>query len=144
MVIIMQSKGKDALIVVRLFPDEAVHDVLETVCHRHEVETAVVVSAVGQLCAFRLGYFKTKGDYTPAYFEEPHELLSLAGTITRHEDGYNLHLHAVLGNEAKAVVGGHLIEGTVAVTNEIVLLRSEISVERRLEEESGLLGLFLE
>lgn len=140
----MQSKEKDGLIFIRLFPGEDIYQALKEACRKHRVETAVVLSGVGQLKQFKLGYFKEKGDYTPEEFEKPHELLSLTGSISNQEGDYNFHLHVVLGNEEKKVVGGHLIRGEVEVTNEIVLLKTDLKVKRELEESSGLQGMFLE
>ena len=75
-------------------------------CQRHKVETAIVLSGIGQLKRFKLGYFKEKGNYAPQQFQKPHGLLSLAGSIFNQEGKYNFHLHVVLGNEGKNVVGG--------------------------------------
>jgi predicted DNA-binding protein with PD1-like motif len=140
----MQSKEVNSLIFVRLFPGEDIYRELEQVCQKHEVGTAVVLSGVGQLKQFELGYFKEKGDYTPEAFEKPHELLSLTGGISNQEGKYHFHLHAALGNKEKNVVGGHLIKGIVEVTNEIVLLKTSLKFKRRLEESTGLQGMYLE
>jgi len=142
----MQSKEKDNLIFIRLFPNEDIHKALEEVCKKHNVKTAVVISGLGQLKEFQLGYFKEKGNYSLEKFKEPHELLSLSGNIifSNKEKKYKFHLHAVLGNENKNTVGGHLFKGKVEVTNEIVLLKTELKFERKLERETGLEGMFLE
>ena len=139
----MQSKEENNLIFIRLFPGEDIYGALKEICRQHRVETAVVLSGIGQLKQFELGYFKKKGDYTPREFEKAHELLSLSGNISSQEGEYNFHLHAVLGNEEKGVVGGHLIKGTVETTNEIVLLKAKLKVKRKLEETTGLQGMFL-
>ena len=140
----MQSKEENNLIFVRLFPGEAIYHELEKVCQKHKVGTAVVLSGVGQLKQFELGYFKEKGDYTPQEFQKPHELLSLIGNISNQQGEYNFHLHAALGNKEKSVVGGHLIKGIVEITNEIVLLKTSLKFERKLEESTGLQDMFLE
>jgi len=140
----MQSKEKDNLIFVRLFPDEDIYECLKETCKKHNVETAVVLSGIGQLKRFKLGYFKEKGNYTPQLFEKPHELLSLTGNISKQGEEYNFHLHAVLGNEEKNAIGGHLIEGKVEVTNEIILLKTNFKFKRKLEKVTGLKGMFLE
>jgi predicted DNA-binding protein with PD1-like motif len=140
----MQSKEENGLIMVRLFSGEDIYQSLKTVCQKHKVETAVVLSGIGQLKQFKLGYFKEKGNYTPQEFAGAYELLSLAGIITRTETDYKFHLHAALGDENKRVVGGHLLSGLAEVTNEIVLLKSNIQVERRMDERYGLEGLFPE
>jgi len=140
----MQTKEEGSLIFIRLIPGEDIYHALNEAFQKHKVETAVVLSGVGQLKQFELGFLKEKGDYRPQQFDKPHELLSLAGNISNQEGEYNFHLHAVLGNEKKKVVGGHLIRGKVEVTNEIVLLKTNLKVKRKLEESSGLQGMFLE
>jgi len=142
----MQAKEKDNLVFVRLFPDEDIFKELEKVCQKHQVKTVVLLSGIGQIKNFQLGYFKGKGDYTLEEFKEPHELLSLAGNIifSEKEQKYKFHLHAVLGNQKKEAVGGHLSKGVVSVTAEIVLLKSGERLTRKVEKETGLAGLFME
>jgi len=140
----MESAEKNEIVIARLFPGENLFEQLEKICSKHKIETAVVVSGIGQLKNFELGYFKEKGNYVPEKFDTPHELVNLSGMASKTEKGYNFHLHAVLSNEKKETVGGHLIKGIVEITNEIVLLKSSIKVKRKLEDSSGLMGLFLE
>jgi predicted DNA-binding protein with PD1-like motif len=141
----MQTKENNNLIFVRLFPDENLHEKLVEACKKHKVKTTVVISGIGQLKNFELGYFKEKKEYKREKFDKPHELLSLNGTVCRQKDGkYEVHLHASLGDENKKVIGGHLFYGTVEVTNEIVLIKSDIEIIRRAEEKTGLRGMFLE
>ena len=140
----MQSKEKDNVVFIRLFPDEDIHEKLKEACKLHDVKTAIVISGLGQLKNFCLGYFKEKNNYTPEKFDTPHELLSLTGNVCQQDEDYMLHLHAVLGDEKKNVVGGHLIEGEVETTNEIVLFKTDMVVKRKLEGKTGLKGMFLE
>lgn len=140
----MQSKREKDLIFIRLFPNENIYEKLREACIKYSVDTAVVISGIGQLKDFKLGYFKEKGNYTPEHFKTPHELLSLEGNICKQNGEYKFHLHVVLGNEKKEVIGGHLIEGLVEVTNEIVLLKKSLTIKRKPEKDTGLEGLFLE
>ena len=64
----MQTKEKDNLIFVRLFPDEDIYEKLEEAVKKYNVETAVVIAGIGQLNNFELGYFKEKGNYIPQLF----------------------------------------------------------------------------
>jgi len=41
-------------------------------------------------------------------------------------------------------VGGHLIEGKVEITNEIILLKADIDIKRKFEEKTGLKGMIIE
>lgn len=140
----MQSKEKKNIIFVRLFPDEDVNEQLKKACKLHDVKTAVVISGIGQLKKAQLGYFKEKGNYAPENFDNPLEILSLSGNICKQKNDYILHLHAVLGDEKKNAVGGHFIEGKISITGEIVLLKTNLDVERKLDEKTGLKGLYLE
>jgi predicted DNA-binding protein with PD1-like motif len=138
----MQSKEENKLVFIRLFPDEDIHEKIIETCKVHRVKSAVVISGLGQLKKFRLGYYKEKNNYIPELFNKTHELLSLTGNICKQNNDYILHLHAVLGDENKKTVGGHLLEGKVEVTNEIVLLKTDIKLKRKIEEKTGLKGLF--
>lgn len=140
----MQSKEKKNIIFVRLFPDENVNEQLMEVCKKHDVITAVVISGIGQLKNTQLGYFKEKGNYSPKVFNKPLEILSLTGNICKQGDEYLPHLHAVLSDEKKNAIGGHFIEGTISITAEIVLLKTNLNAKRKTNEETGLKDLFLE
>ena len=140
----MQSKQNKNLILIRLLPDEDIFEKLREICKKYQIDTAVVISGIGQLKDFKLGYFKEKGNYTPQHFEKPHEILSLEGNIIKQDEEYIFHLHAALANENKEAVGGHLIEGVVEVTNEIVLMKVDVKIHRKLEDTTGLEGMFLE
>lgn len=140
----MQSKSQDNLIIVRMFPNENIIDALRQICKQHKIKTAVVLSGLGQLASFELGFFKEKGNYLPEKFDQPHELLSLTGIISLQKKGYDFHLHSSLSDKNKQVKGGHFIAGVVSITAEIVLLKTDLSVTRETEEETGLQGLFLE
>ena len=117
----MQSKEEGNIIFIRLFPDEELQEKLKETCRLYNVKTAVVLSGIGQLKKIQLGYFRGKNNYSPENFDAPHELLSLTGNICKQDGDYLLHLHVVLGNEKKNTVGGHLIDGKVEITNEIVM-----------------------
>jgi len=140
----MQSKEKDNLIFVRLFQDEDVHEELKKVCQKHDVTTAVLLNGIGRMHHFEIGFFKGKGEYSKAQLEEPWELITLAGNISKQENGYNLHLHAALSDIEKKMVGGHLFAAQVDATNEIVLLKTDIKLIRKMTESTGLSSLFLE
>ncbi len=140
----MQSKEKNNIIFIHLFPDEEVNNKIIEACKNHNIKSAVVISGIGQLKKTKLGYFKNRGNYTPQTFDEPLELLSLSGNICKQKDKYFLHIHSSLGDEKKKVVGGHLIEGIVNITAEIVLLKSNIDISRKHDEITGLMSLNLE
>ncbi len=141
----MQSAEEHSLVILRLFSGEDFFPTLKEACRKHEVKTAVVISAVGQLKDFTLGYFDGR-EYSAQDFAEIHELLSISGLITwgREENDYQFHFHAALANKEKNVVGGHLVKGVIEGMGEIVLLKSHIKAKRKNDRTAGIPGLSLE
>ena len=139
----MQSKEKDDMIFIRLFPGEEIIKNIILCCEKHNVETGIIISGIGQLKNVKIGYFKKKGDYSPEIIKKPTELISLSGNICKKEYDYILHTHITLGDEKKKLIGGHLIKGTVNITAEIVILKSNINISRVYDDETGLENLEL-
>jgi len=138
----MISKEKKNIIFLRLFPDEDINKQIKNACKLHKINTAIIVSGIGQLKNVQLGYFKEKGNYSKEIFNKPLEILSLNGNICCEDGNYTIHMHAVLGDEKKNLLGGHFFKGTVSVTAEIVLLKTDIYAKRKDDEETGLKMLY--
>jgi len=87
-----------------------------------DTSTAVMISAIGMLRDFEIGWHGPEG-YVKEIFHEPFELLSICGTINRKPDGSPFaHLHASLSGLDHTAVGGHLFKGTVNNTCELILM----------------------
>lgn len=139
----MISSEKDNLIIARIFPGENVFEQIKIVCQENNIKTGIVLSGVGQLGFVELGFFKEKGNYTNQKFETPLEVLSVSGIISEKKNDFDSHLHISLSDEKKNAFGGHFIDGIVSITLEIVILKTSIIIKRKIEEETGLSGLFL-
>ena len=139
----MQVYNKGQIIFVRLYPNEDIISSLIKTCEQYDLPSAILLSGIGQIKRVTLGYFKEKNNYTPETFNGPFELLSLNGTLIQHNSTYKAHLHVVISDEDKQVRGGHLIGGSVEVTNEIVLLSIKASLQRQYNKETGLFDLIL-
>jgi len=140
----MQSKEKKNIVFLRLMPGESIIEKLKEACKKHSIGSAVVISGIGQLEKTEIGYFKEKGNYSPETFEKPLEILCMSGNICKQNNDYLLHLHIVLGDEKKNAIGGHLLNGTVSVTAEIVILKTNVDFKRELDEKTGLQHMVLE
>jgi predicted DNA-binding protein with PD1-like motif len=96
-------------------------------------------SAIGAFSAAVVGYFDLeRNDYEPIRIEEQVEVLSIVGHVTREPSGRNVHAHCVLGKRDGAAVGGHLLEGHVRPTLEVVLTESPAHLRRSKDEATGL------
>jgi uncharacterized protein len=103
-----------------------------------EVEAASL-TAIGAFSGAVLGYFQweTK-QYKKIPVDEQVEVLSLLGDVAVGDQGPTLHLHAVLGKSDGSVVGGHLIEGYVRPTLEVILIQPPSYLRKRKDPETGL------
>lgn len=137
----MEYREMGNLIFIRLHQDDDLFASLEEICAACEVRVGIVVSAIGMLKQAELKYFIESGDYSPVLFPEPLELVSLTGNIILQDGDYHFHLHAVLAEESKNALAGHLSKGKVNATNEIVILKTDIPAERKLDEATGLMAL---
>ena len=137
----MEIKKSQHNLIIHLKLGENLLKSLISLCEKYLITTGVIISGIGQLTEVTLGYFKEINNYTPELFNETYELLSLSGTIIPHEETYLPHLHAVIGSERKKSFGGHLINATVKVTNEIILLDIPIETSRKKSTVTGLMEL---
>jgi uncharacterized protein len=117
----MKHKAADGVLIVKLDDGEDVHSSLAKICDEHDVRMGWVHSGIGILRDFTLGYYTPEG-YLKSSFKEPHELLSMTGTITL-DAKIQIHLHASLASREYRVVGGHLFEATVSNLNEILITK---------------------
>lgn len=133
-------------LMVRLEPGDEVHSSLITAAQASGLKQAVVISGIGQLGRTKLGFFTgANGVYAHQEFTGAAEVLTLAGNICERDGILVGHLHAVLGRDDYSVFGGHLVEGHVSATLEVLLLAVEgIRMYRKVEHPSGLPGLYIE
>ncbi len=138
--------------VLKIAPGESVRQRLVDWSRAAGVRSAVLVSAVGSLRALEFRGIKAgaKLPITPARMhvhklEGPLELLGLAGNVVPDSEGSpHAHLHVMASRSSGEVVGGHLFDGIVFATCEIVL--TEIvaqGVERHVSATGGVETLFI-
>lgn len=101
---------------------------------------AASFSAIGAFGAATLGYFNLqKKEYEKIPVHEQVEVLSLSGNVAvKEDDGPQVHAHAVLGRSDGTTRGGHLLEGRVRPTLEVVLTESPEHLRRETDRETGL------
>lgn len=102
--------------------------------------SAAQISALGAFSEAELAFFDwdTK-EYLHIPVAEQNEVASLTGDIAQDKDGKpSLHLHAVLGKRDGTTVSGHLLNGKVRPTLEIVVTESPVHLRRLKDDETGL------
>jgi predicted DNA-binding protein with PD1-like motif len=96
-------------------------------------------TAIGAFQDVRLGYF----DWGPKKYlkiplPEQVEVLSLIGDVALHNGEPNVHAHVVVGRSDGTTRGGHLIEGHVRPTLEVILTESPAHLRKEIDKESEL------
>ena len=97
-------------------------------------------AGIGALQDVVLGYWDpdTK-DYRRIPIREQVEVLSLIGNLARGPDGKpKLHAHLVVGKADGTAHGGHLLEGHVHPTLELVVTELPKQLQRHLDPDTGL------
>ena len=96
-------------------------------------------TAIGAFSDVTLGYFdREHKDYVRIPVGEQVEVLSLVGDIARQDGEPKIHAHVVVGKRDGTAHGGHLLDGRVWPTLELILEESPRELARRSDRESGL------
>ncbi len=96
-------------------------------------------TAIGAFVRATLGYFDwEKKEYSKIRIEEQVEVLSLIGDIAIDKGLPKVHAHAVTGRRDGTTCGGHLLEGVVRPTLEIILSESPEPLRKKYDPESHL------
>ena len=104
-----------------------------------ETIAAAHFTAIGAFSAVTLGYFdRARKDYKTMPLGEQVEVLSLIGDIALDGEAPKVHAHVVVGLSDGAARGGHLLEGRVWPTLEVILVESPRFLRKRHDPETGL------
>jgi predicted DNA-binding protein with PD1-like motif len=105
-----------------------------------EAISAAQFSAIGALSDATLKYFDWEAkEYRDIPVDEQVEVASLSGDVALAPDGKRaLHIHAVLGRHDGTALAGHLGQGHVRPTLEIILTESPEYLHKKHDPETGL------
>lgn len=96
-------------------------------------------SAIGAFERAVVAYFEwTSKRYRNIPIDEQVEVLSMAGDITLENQRPKVHAHVVLGKADATAHGGHLIEGHVRPTLELLITELPRHLFRHHDPDSGL------
>lgn len=136
--LIHESQGQRTYVAVLDTGDEAMA-CLQSLAESEHL-AAAQITAIGAFESAVVGFWDWQvKDYEKHRVGEQTEVLSLLGDISLDEDGEpKLHLHAVLGRRNAATLGGHLLEGRVRPTLEVVITESPAHLRRLHDPDVGL------
>jgi uncharacterized protein len=106
---------------------------------RAERLEAAQITAVGAFEHATVGWFdRAARDYRRIPVSEQCEVLSLLGDVAEGQDGPILHMHTVLGLPDGTTRGGHLLEGKVFPTLEVVVTETPATLRKVLRPDIGI------
>ena len=131
------SKSADSYLV-RLETDEEIVAALTHFVDDRRVDSASV-TGLGSVHHAVLGYYdRAAKEYLRRTIEPDCEIVSLAGNISVKEGKPFAHLHVTLATRDFQALAGHLFEGTVAATCELVVRTLPGMVQRKQDPATGL------
>lgn len=105
----------------------------------NEKISAAQLTAIGAFRTARLAYFDwEQKKYLPIPVGEQVEVASLVGDIAVTDGTPSLHIHAVLGRRDGTALAGHLQEGYVRPTLEVIVTESPAHLRKVKDNETGL------
>lgn len=134
----MQFRKEGDQYFIRFDPNENVLELLTQLISVEEIKSGFF-TAVGALKFAKLRYFdQNSHDFLEKTFEEGMEITSFSGNITVMSGNPYIHPHIVLGRSDFSTISGHLAEGIVGPTVEMVLIRTKVFVDRIADSGIGL------
>jgi uncharacterized protein len=137
--LIHQAAGQRTFAVILKTGDE-IMSCLKAFAEKEGLSTAQF-SAIGALSRATLSYFDwDERRYIPIPVNEQVEVASLTGDVTlSHADhSRSIHIHLVVGRRDGSALAGHLLEGHVRPTLELVLTESPTYLRKSIDPTSGL------
>lgn len=134
---LIHTSGGRTFVLVAEPGEEAIESL--TALARKEGLSGAQLTAVGAFARATVGWFdREQKQYRKIPIEQQCEVLSLVGDIALFDDGPVVHAHAVLGLPDGHVRGGHLLEGEVWPTLEVVIRESPAALRKTNRPEIGL------
>jgi predicted DNA-binding protein with PD1-like motif len=135
--LIQERDGLRTFVVVLETGDEAMHTL--TSFARERRLGGSHFTAIGAFSRAVVAYFDWPlKKYRHVQIDEQVEVLSLVGDVAIEGVEPKVHAHVVVGKADATAHGGHLIEGVVRPTLEVVMTELPRHLHRRHDEESGL------
>ena len=127
----------DVTYVVVCDPGDEAFDVLTQFARAQDLEAAQI-TAVGAFSRATVGWFdRVTKQYRRIPVDEQCEVLSLLGDVAEGEEGPIVHIHVVLGLSDGTTRGGHLLEGRVFPTLEVMVTETPAMLRKVFRPDIG-------
>jgi len=134
----MKFKKINGKFIVRLDSGERLLETLKGFCTGNNIKCGYFFG-IGSLDEAELAHYIVRNKkYTFNKFRQPLEIVNLTGNITTMNNEAYLHCHITLSDVEMEAIAGHLKEGVVGATAEIVVIKLDGGINRKYDEITGL------
>ena len=134
----MKSKKINDTCIIRLDRGEKLLETLKDFCSKNKISCGYFLG-IGSLDYAELAHYIVKTrKYTSEMYKQPLEIVNLNGNITTMNSEVYLHCHATLSDVNMEAIAGHLKEGVIGATAEIVLVKLDAEINRKFDDSIGL------
>ncbi len=134
----MKFKKTENTYIIRLDRNEKIIESIKSFCTKNDIKCGYFFG-IGALDEVELAhYIADNKKYTSKVFKQPLEITHLTGNITTMDNGVYLHCHITLGDKDMKAISGHLKEGKIAATCEIILVKLDMEINRKYDDFIGL------
>lgn len=134
----MKFRKIDDKYLIRLERGEKIIESIKKFCADNKINCGYF-SGIGALGEVELGHYIVENKkYSSKVFKQPLEIVNLTGNIATMDNEVYLHCHITLSDEEMKAIAGHLVEGKIAATCEIILVKLDMEVNRKHDDFIGL------
>ena len=134
----MKSRKIKNNYVIRLERGEKIIESLKNFCTKGKIKCGYFFG-IGALGEAELAHYIVENKkYTSKVLKQPLEIINMAGNITTMNKEIYLHCHITLSDEKMQAIAGHLKEGKVSATCEVVLVKLDAAIDRKYDDAIGL------
>lgn len=137
----MEYQKYDNLYVIKLDLGEKIRETLTKFLEQEQIKAGFLYG-LGAVSQARIAHYPlSEKRYNEQHFEGEFEVTNITGNIAMADSKPFLHMHITLGDRKENnynIFGGHLVEGTVEPTLEILLTALPLTITRKFDEKTGL------
>lgn len=132
------SKVSEEKFLIRLKKSEKIQESLMKFCQKMKINNGSL-SAIGSIENPTLAHYRVDTKkYSEKKLKGIFEVASMTGNIGQFEGKPLIHIHVVISDESMQSFAGHLVEGQVSATLEVILIKFATSLTKSFSEEIGL------
>ena len=134
----MKSKKIKDTYFIRLERGEKIIEAIKNFCAKNKIKCGYFFG-IGALDEVELAHYIVENKkYTSKILKQPLEITSMSGNITTMNKEVYLHCHITLSDEDMNAIAGHLKEGRISATCEIILVTLNAGISRKHDDFIGL------